>query len=549
MKWILFAFCITAVATAVITNAQIESKSSDPLIASAKVAVVDTESGKVQGFIHNAIYTYRGIPYAKAERFMPPEKVAKWEGVRTALTYSYISPQALSDKIDDVGEFLTPHRYGIPNDDCQNLNLWTPGINDGKKRPVMVWFHGGGFSNGSSIEQVAYDGESLSRKGDVVVVTVNHRLNVVGFLDLSAYSAKYRYSGNLGIMDLVAALEWVKANIANFGGDPSNVTIFGQSGGGGKVSTLMATPAAKALFQRAIIQSGSIVGMGMTLTESKTSRRVAELTLQNIGLEPSQVDQLQKIPYSQLNEASEKALKKTAEEQGIMGLFGSEIMWAPLMDGDYIPVQPFGSSAPAQSKDIPVMVGTTLNEFPIIGLDPKLRDSKNWSFEELKAYFKQKYGDKADALVAAYQKAYPGMKYSEWLYVDSTFRPGALLTAQMKADQNGAPVYMYLFTWQSPVMDGRNRSTHCMEIPFAFYNVSITEQVHGGGKEAWAMAENVSQAWINFARYGNPNHKGMPNWPAYMRANGAAMILDNTCVVRNHHDKELMSLLAPDIKF
>jgi para-nitrobenzyl esterase len=544
MRRIFSILCILIIAPVAVTIAQVKSPDPDPLIASAKVAVVDTESGKVQGFIHNGTYTYRGIPYATAERFMPPAKVAKWDGVRTALTYSYISPQALSNKIDDVSEFLLPHRYGIPSDDCQNLNIWTPGINDGKKRPVMVWLHGGGFSNGSSIEQVAYDGENLSKKGDVVVVTVNHRLNVVGFLDLSAYGDKYKYSGNLGIMDLVAALDWVAKNITNFGGDPSNVTIFGQSGGGGKVTTLMATPAAKGLFHRAIIQSGSMQRMGMTLCKTKTSRRIAELTLQNLGLDSSHVDQLQKLPYGQLNEASEKALKKTGEEQGIMGLFGPGIMWSPLMDGDYIPVHPFGSVAPSQSKDIPVMVGTTLNEFPMVDRDPKMRESKNWSFDELKAYFKQKYGDKSDPLVTAYQKAYPGMKYNDWLYIDSAFRPGAIKTAQMKADQNGAPVYMYLFTWQSPVMDGRNRATHCMEIPFAFNNTEITEQVSGGGKAAHALADKMSQAWINFARSGNPNHKGLPNWPTYTRTDGAVMIFDNTCGVLNNHDKELMSLLA-----
>ncbi len=550
MKCFFSSLCMLLWLTVAVASAQIKSSGSAPLIASSKVAVVDTEAGKIQGFIHHGIYTYRGIPYAKAERFMPPVKFPKWEGVRTALSYGYISPMVLSGEINDVMEFLMPHRYGIPKDDCQNLNIWTPGLNEGKKRPVMVWLHGGGFTNGSSIEQVAYDGENLSRKGDVVVVTVNHRLNIVGFLDLSVYGAKYKYSGNLGIMDLVAALDWVKTNISNFGGDPSNVTIFGQSGGGGKVTVLMATPAAKGLFHKAIIQSGSIPQMGMTLPVSKTTRRVAELTLQYLGLDSSKVDQLQKIPYSQLNEAGEKALKKAGEEEGVKGLFGRMgLMWAPVMDGDYIPVQPFGSSAPALSKDVPVMIGSTLNEFSAMSFDPKMRDSKDWSFDQLKAFFKEKYHDTTDALIAAYRKAYPKMKYNEWLFVDSAFRPGAIVSAQMKADQNSAPVYMYLFAWQSPVMDGRNRAIHCAEIPFAFNNVEITEQSHGGGKDARLMADRISPAWINFARYGNPNHKGLPHWPAYTRAGGAVMILDNQSIVRNHHDRELMSILAPEYKY
>ncbi len=537
-------FLLFAGSIAKVGGAQV--KPADPLVASANIAVVATDAGKIQGFVHRGIYTYRGVPYAKAARFSPPGKVDKWEGVRTALTYGYISPQVQMEKINDVLEFIGPHRYWIPDDDCQNLNVWTPAINDGKRRPVMVWFHGGGFTNGSSIEQPAYDGENLSRKGDVVVVTVNHRLNVVGFLDLSAYGEKYKYTANLGIMDLVAALQWVRSNIANFGGDPSNVTIFGQSGGGGKVSTLMATPAAKGLFHKAIIESGSIRRMGMTLMEPKTSRRIAELTIQNLGLQQSQVEQLQTLPYRQLYEASQKALAKVAEETHASGLFGPGIMWAPVADGDYIPTQPFGSSAPAQSKDIPLMIGSTLNEFPVAEFNPRTRGAKDWTLEQTNAYLEEKYGDKAQAVAAAFQKTYPDMKYNEWLYLDTIFRPGAVATANMKADQHGAPVYMYLFTWKSPVMDGWARSVHCMEIPFAFNNIENSEQVHGGGPVAKAMADKVSQAWINFARYGNPSHRGLPKWPSYTRENGATMILDNVSTIRNHHDDELMSLLAPE---
>ena len=523
------------------------SKPQALLMAGAGVAVVDTNSGKLQGFIHHGIYTYRGIPYAKAERFMPPHKMPKWEGVRTALTYGYISPMAPQETIDDVGEFLTPHRYGISNDDCQNLNVWTPGINDGMKRPVMVWLHGGGFTNGSSIEQVAYDGENLSRKGDVVVVTVNHRLNIVGFLDLSAYGDKYKNSGNLGIMDLVSALEWVRDNIANFGGDPNNVTIFGQSGGGGKVSTLMATPAAKGLFHKAVIESGAVRNMGMTLADSKRTRRIAEVVLHHLGLDVSQVDKLQTIPYADLNAAGKKALKQVSDEMGIKGLLGLGLMWSPMVDGEYIPVQPFANAAPEISKDIPLLIGSTLTEFPAAEFNPRTRNLKNWSMDELMAYLKETNGDKAEAIAAAYQKAYPTMSYKDWLYVDSMFRPGTIHTAQLKADQNGAPVYAYLFTWHSPVMDGRARANHCMEIPFVFNNIEITEQVTGGGPEAYALADAVSQAWINFARTGNPNNKGLPNWPAYTRQNGSTMLLDSRSEVRDHHDEELMQLLLPSM--
>ena len=526
---------------------QLYSQSTDPLIARPGVAVVPTGTGEVEGFVHRGIYTFRGIPYAHAARFMPPESVAKWDHVRTALTYGFTCPVVLPEKIDDVLEFVGPHRYWLMNEDCQNLNVWTPAIGDGKRRPVMVWFHGGGFTNGSSIEQPAYDGENLSRKGDVVVVTVNHRLNVLGFLDLSAYGAKYKYSGNLGIMDLVAALEWVKANIANFGGDPSNVTIFGQSGGGGKVTTLMAAPAGKGLFQKAIVESGSVRRMGMTVPEPKITRRVAELTLKNLGIDPSQVDQLANIPYDRLNAAADQALKTVGEETGNKSLFSPGLMWAPVVDGDFLPAQPFASEAPAQSKDVPLMIGSTLNEFPVLEFNPKTRGASKWSYEQVTAYLNEKYGEtKAEAIVAAYKKTYPQMKYNDWLYIDSMFRPGSLATAKMKSDQGGAPVYLYLFTWQSPVMDGWSRSGHCMEIPFAFDNIENSEQVTGGGKGAQELANRVSQAWINFARTGNPNNPGLPKWPAYTSQNGATMILNNPGQVRYHFDDELMSLLAPE---
>jgi len=525
--------------------AQSGTQSADPLIVSRDVAVVATESGTIQGFVHRGIYTYRGIPYARAARFLPPEKVAASDKVRSAFNYGFICPQAQPETINERGEFFTAHRLWITNDDCQNLNIWTPSIMDGKRRPVMVWFHGGGYTNGSSIEQIVYDGENLSRKGDVVVVTVNHRLNVAGFLDLSAYGPKYRYSGNVGIMDLVAALQWIQANIAHFGGDPSNVTIFGQSGGGGKVMTLLAIPAAKGLFHKAIIESGAARGLGMTLPESKTSRRIAELTLQNLGLDPANVDQLQSMPYHQLNEASDKALKQFSKESGQKGLLGG-IGWSPVVDGDYIPAQPFDTRAPSQSEDIPLMIGSTLNEFPLAAFNPRTQGSDGWSMDQLKAYFRETHPDKVDAIVAAYQKSYPGMKSNQWLYVDTLFRPGTIATAAMKSDQHKAPVYLYLFTWQSPIMDYAAGAPHCAEIPFVFDNITLMEQSTGGGKAALALADKVSEAWINFARHGDPNNSGLPKWPAYTRDNGATMMLDNASEVRHHHDEELMRLFAPD---
>jgi para-nitrobenzyl esterase len=533
--------CLALVLAAGTVIAQVDS--SAPLVASRNVAVVRTEQGSVQGFIHHGIYTYRGIPYAQASRFMPPEKPDRWEGIRTTLTYGFICPQRQGDQINDRAEFLLPHRFWPANENCQNLNVWTPGINDGKKHPVMVWFHGGGFAFGSSIALYAYDGENLSRKGDVVVVTVNHRLNTLGFLDLSAYGSQYKNSGNVGIMDLVAALQWIKVNIANFGGDPENVTIFGQSGGGGKVITLLATPAAKNLFQKAIVESGAARGMGMTLADPNVSRHVAEATLQNLHIEPSGLQRLKTIPYDQLNDAATRAMRSVAgDNSGGMG-------WSPVHDGDYIPTQPFDTRAPEQSKDIPLLIGSNLNEMSENRLSAELRDSEDWTLEQVKNYLHKKYPEKAEALIAAYQKAYPNLKPTEWFRLDNVFRPGTVVTANEKADQHGASVYNYLFAWRSPVLDGSSRAPHDAEIPFAFSNIALTEQMNGGGKEAYDLSDKISRAWINFARTGNPNHAGLPNWPAYTHEKGGTMIFDDKCEIWFDYDKELLTLLFPDMSF
>ncbi len=234
------------------------SQESHPMIAGSQTAQTQTESGDVIGYIHKGVFNFKGIPYAKAERFMPPQKPDKWEGVRSCRAYGPVCPIDVESMIlFDEMEFAQQHNFWFMKEDaCQNLNVWSPGIKDGKKRPVMVWLHGGGYSAGTSCELPSYDGENLSRTGDVVVVSINHRLNVLGFLDLSGVSEKYAQSANVGMMDVVAALEWVHNNISNFGGDEDNVTIFGQSGGGGKVATMLYTPSAKGLFHKAIMQSG-----------------------------------------------------------------------------------------------------------------------------------------------------------------------------------------------------------------------------------------------------------------------------------------------------
>lgn len=514
-----------------------EAKTDGEVLASDTNAIAETESGTVAGYQENGVYIYKGIPYAKAERFMPPQPVAKWEGIRSSRAYGPTCPQGKrAGWYHDESAFAFDWNDGFPDEDCLRVNIWTPGLKDGKKRPVMVWLHGGGYAAGSGQELPSYDGSNLAKNGDVVVVTLNHRLNALGFLDLSAFGDKYAKSGNAGLLDLVAALQWVNKNIASFGGDAQNVTIFGQSGGGGKVSTLLATPSAKGLFHKAIIQSGSM----LRTMEATYSRRIGTAVVEELGLKPSQLDQLQTIPYEKLLAAGETAIKKVKEQAEKEGISSFIFGWAPTVDGDVLPAQPFDPQAPAQSKDIPVMIGTTLHEFTMSTYVPAYRTITKEKAVEI---LKQKYGEKTDDFLTAFEKAYPYYEPKDLLDVDVIFRPGAVEQARLKSAQQGAPVYMYLFTWESPVMNGSLRSTHCMEIPFVFDNVTRHASMTGGSGKAQILAQKMSSAWINFARTGNPNHESLPQWDPYTAKKGATMCFDNVCEEKYNHDKELMELV------
>ncbi len=512
------------------------------VITGENVAVTNTESGKVRGYIHNGVYTYKGIPYAQAERFLAPSKPTPWEGVRSSTTYGPVAPLLTpTTAVQDEAEFVFDHDWGYTNEDCLRVNVWTPGIADNKNRPVLFWIHGGGFTAGSSQELPSYDGENLSKKGDVVVVSINHRLNVLGFLDLSAYGEKYKHSANNSMLDIVAALEWVKANISNFGGDPNNVTIFGQSGGGAKVNTLMAMPKAKGLFHKAINQSGAFRS---AVLENDVTQSITKEVLSVLGLNDAQVDSLQKIPFPILSEASSKALKTIADKRAAEGkpVIGFGLSWGPSLDGEDIPHQVASTEAYELSKNIPLLIGTVKNEFAPFASMRFAAASEN----EIMAHIKEQYKDKADAYVKAVKKAYPNdTNPKDLLDVDTTFRPGAVEQANIKSDMaNGAPVYMYLFTWQSPVFDGKYKALHCMELPFVFDTVERAKNMTGGGKEAHVLADKMSWAWINFAKTGNPNHEGIPEWPQYNTKNTATMHFDNTIVLKPQLDKELFELVA-----
>ena len=443
---------------------------------SAKATTVQTVSGAVAGYVEDGVFIYKGIPYAKAERFLPAVDPDPWEGVRASRAYGPTCPQGKrSGWYDDNQAFAMHWDDGFPDEDCLRVNVWTAGIGDGGKRPVMVWLHGGGFSAGSGQELISYDGANLARSHGVVVVTLNHRLNVLGFLDLSGFGARYASSGNLGMTDIVKALEWVRDNIAAFGGDPDNVTIFGQSGGGGKVCTLLAMPSAKGLFGKAAVESGSI----LEAMPQKWSRRIGAATVRRLGINPSRIDDIQKVPYATLLSAYDAAVAEVraeAEQDGELPvnllnqlIFGTR----PVVDGEVLPEQPGSPASMALSKDIPVIVGTTYHEFT--------RDRE-----------------------------------------DPIFKPLAVQQAADRTSAGCAPVYLYQFIWESPVLDGALGSTHCIEIPFVFDNVALHRTFTGGGADAIALGHRISRLWTNFAKTGVPSAEGIPVWEPYPHT----MILD-----------------------
>ena len=536
LKFLAFVGILTATAGCCPRKGCCSSGEDSGILASSSVAVAQTANGKVAGYIQDGVTIFKGIPYAKANRFEAPVQADSWEGIRSCRQYGPVSPQgARSGWANDEIAFAFNWNDGVQGEDCLRLNVWTPAL-DSRKRPVMVWLHGGGYSAGSGQELPSYDGTSLAFAEDVVVVSINHRLNVLGFLDLSAYGEKYAKSANAGLLDIVASLKWVRDNIAAFGGDPSNVTIFGQSGGGGKVTTLLATPCAKGLFHKAIVQSGSM----LRTMESKYSRKIGIATVRNLGLDASSIDKISEVPYGELLAAGEKAIAQVKSEADRDGVASFIFGWAPTVDGAVLPSQPFDPQAPAISADIPMIIGTTRHEFSMTTYVPALRNAGR---EEVIGILKGRYGEGTERFLELFAKAYPGSKPADMLDADFGFRPSAIEQALRKSLQGAAPVYMYMFNWESPVLDGILRSTHCMEIPFVFNNADRHASMTGGGAQAMELASKMSHCWAEFARCGKPSAEGLPEWEPFEAEKRAVMFFDNTCKMSYSHDKELMDFI------
>ena len=471
--------------------------------------LADTRSGRIRGLRETSpglrdILVFKGIPYGadtSTMRFLPPQHEAPWRGVRDTLRYAASAPQS--------GEL------GPGSEDCLALNVWTPALRDHGKRPVLVYIHGGGYSNGSGSDPL-YDGVRLCRRGDVVVVTLNHRLNLFGYLYLGELDARYAASGNVGQLDLITALEWVREHAAEFGGDAGNVTVFGQSGGGAKIATLMAMPRAAGLFHRAMTMSGQQV----TAAGPRAAAQRTVLFLEALGLAPDRIDALRTLPVD--------ALLKAARVRDPSRIEDMSLYFGPVLDGDALPRHPFHPDAPPQSAGIPMIIGNTRDETrAFLGNDPA-NHALTWTQlpDRLR---RQQYVDlPVETVIAEYRRLYPHYSASEVFFAATTAGRawrGAVLEAEARA-KLGAPTWVYQLDFPSPVDSGKLGAMHTLDIPLVFDNIRQPGARTGDDAHAQSVADAMSDALIAFARSGDPNHPGLPHWPRYELQRRATMLFD-----------------------
>lgn len=538
-----------AIGAAAIATAPEEVMAKDQdgqlLLVGDNIAVANTQYGKVRGYVLRGINYFLGMPYGAdtsgPNRFMPPQKPKSWTDVYPALWWGNSAPQNMENRYaNKYGSFRDHWNYDDVSEDCLRINVFTPAINDGKKRPVLFWIHGGGFVNGNGIEHDGYGGENFARLGDVVFCSINHRLGPLGFCNLAGVGGeKFAASGNVGMLDIVAALEWVRDNIANFGGDPGSVTIMGQSGGGAKVCVLTAMPSAKGLFHKAVVLSGASRRSG----DKAFSEKLGAAVLKEAGLSPTELDKLQSMPWKDFYAIATKAQQAVAREAGPGG--GMMRGFSPVVDGKILPQHPYDPDAAPTAADVPMIISSVQDE-----MSPSWTDSslESITLEQVAGKLKERagfgpgFGDRAQEVVESYAKAFPGEKPVEIWSLASSNRQGVVALANVKSRQP-APVYVDWFTWQPPLFDNRLRAFHCVDICFWFYNTDVMLTHTGGGPKPKALSAKMAGALLQFMRTGNPNGGGLPNWPKYSAAKGETMILDAACVVKNDPDREARKAL------
>ena len=501
--------------------------------------LVQTSYGKIRGYINDGIYTFRGVRYgastAGKNRFMPPKPPEPWTEIRDASGYGYRAPQTNPATLgvdappSEIGRILlASDGFRVPppeSEDCLFLNVWTPSLDSAEKRPVMVWLHGGGFSMGSSSD-LLYDGTNLARRG-AVMVGVNHRLNVFGYTHFGDIGgAEYAHSGNAGQLDIIAALEWVRDNIERFGGDPNRVMIFGESGGGAKVSMLLASPPAKGLFHAAVIESGP----GIKVGEREQATKAAEMLLAELGITAKNLSEIHALPTGKILSAYFAANAKVG------GAF------RPVLDPDVLPAHPFYPTAPTLSENVPIMVGWNKTEQTAFSLG----QDELWALDEegMRSRIEKLAGADTDRLIEMYRKENPDLSPSALYFRIATYPgmgSGSVAIAERKAALGKAPAYLYRLDWETPVLDGKLISPHGLEMPFVFDNVKGGGVgLTGGGEEAQKMADRLSEAWIAFAATGNPNtsRSGLPQWDPYDTEKRPTMIFNNESRVESDPLKE-----------
>jgi para-nitrobenzyl esterase len=518
-----------------------EDEDGQILFIGDNIALADTQYGKVKGYQLRGINTFLGIPYGAdtsgANRFMPPQKPEPWTNIFPAVWWGNSAPQNMEKKYaNSYASFADHWNYDDVSEDCLRINVWTPALNDAKKRPVMVWLHGGGFNAGNGIEQDGYGGENLSRHGDIVFCSLNHRLGALGFTNLAAVGGdKFAASGNVGMLDIVAALEWVRDNIANFGGDPGNVTIMGQSGGGAKVTTITAMPSAKGLFHKAVVLSGAGVKSG----EKEYSEKLGSYVLKEAGLKPSETDKLQKLPWQEYNLIAGRASAKLNEELGA-STGGFRRGFNPVVDGVFLPQHPYFPEAAPTAAEVPMIICTTFNEQSPSRTDATLEVI---TLDGVKEKLKERFKDKTVEIVDAYAKAFPEKKPIEiWSMVVSN-RQSAITLADAKSKQQ-SPVYLAWFGWQPPLFDNRMRAFHCSDICFWYYNTDLMLTHTGGGARPRKLSEKMSGSLLQFMKSGDPNGGGLPQWQKYSTENGETMVLNDVSELKNDPDREARKIIT-----